>query len=66
MRYTGPKAKACRRHRTNLFGTSKYTKILERKPGKPGMHGSRSFGKPSEYGLQLAEKQKARVLFGLS
>lgn len=67
MRYTGPKARLCRRHRTNLFGTSKYTKILERKPGKPGVHGTRaSFGKLSEYGVQLNEKQKARMIFGLS
>jgi len=67
MRYTGPKARLCRRHRANLFGTSKYTKILEKRSGKPGVHGSRmSFGKTSEYGLQLNEKQKARVLFGVS
>lgn len=67
MRYTGPKARACRRHRANLFGTSKYTKILERKMGKPGIHGQRApFGKLSEYGMQLNEKQKARMLFGIS
>ncbi|MBU1017839.1 30S ribosomal protein S4 [Patescibacteria group bacterium] len=67
MRYTGPKARLCRRHRANLFGTAKYTKILERRSGKPGAHGSRmSFGKVSEYGLQLNEKQKARTLFGIS
>ncbi len=67
MRYTGPKARLCRRHRANLFGTAKYTKILERRMGKPGVHGSRpSFGKKSEYGIQLSEKQKARILFGIS
>lgn len=67
MRYTGPKARLCRRHRANLFGTAKYTKILERRAGKPGVHGNRGyFGKMSEYGIQLSEKQKARVLFGLS
>ena len=67
MRYTGPKARLCRKNRTNLFGTSKYTKILERRTGKPGMHGARaSFGKPSEYSVQLNEKQKARILFGIS
>ncbi len=67
MRYTGPKARLCRRHRANLFGTSKYTKIVERRSGKPGMHGGRMFfGKLSEYGIQLSEKQKARILFGLS
>ncbi len=66
MRYTGPKARLCRAHRANLFGTSKYTKILERRPGKPGMHGKAFFKKPSEYGIQLAEKQKTRILFGIS
>jgi small subunit ribosomal protein S4 len=67
MRYTGPKARLCRSNKTNLFGTAKYTKILERKMGKPGMHGSESsFGKLSEFGTQLKEKQKARILFGVS
>lgn len=67
MRYTGPKARLCRRHRANLFGPAKYTKILERRAGKPGVHGSKmSFKKLSEYGVQLGEKQKARHLFGLS
>ena len=66
MRYTGPKARLCRKHRTNLFGTSKYTKILERRPGKPGAHGNKAvFGKTSEYGIQLSEKQKAKILFGI-
>ena len=67
MRYTGPKARLCRKNRTNLFGTSKYTKVLERKTGKPGMHGAKSsFSKPSEFSIQLSEKQKARILFGIS
>ena len=67
MRYTGPKARQCRRHRANLFGTAKYTKILERRMAKPGAHGTRaSFRKLSEYGVQLNEKQKARMLFGIS
>ncbi len=67
MRYTGPKAKLCRKHHANLFGTAKYTKILEKRPGKPGMHGSKgTFGKKSEYGAQLLEKNKARIIFGIS
>jgi small subunit ribosomal protein S4 len=67
MRYTGPKARLCRRHHANLFGTAKYTKILEKRPGKPGVHGAKgSFGKLSEYGAQLLEKNKARVIFGIS
>ncbi len=65
MRYTGPKARLCRRMGVNLFGPEKYTKILRRRQAKPGMHGSK-FAKKSEYGRQLDEKQKARFVFGLS
>lgn len=65
MRYTGPKAKLCRRLGANLFGAEKYTKILRRRQSKPGVHGSK-FTKKSEYGRQLDEKQKARFVFGLS
>ena len=67
MRYTGPKARLCRRLGVNLFGSEKYTKIIRRRQNKPGMHGGRSrFSKPTEYGLQLEEKQKARFIFGIS
>jgi small subunit ribosomal protein S4 len=65
MRYTGPKAKLCRRLGANLFGAEKYNKILRKRQSKPGMHGSK-FTKKSEYGRQLEEKQKARFVFGLS
>ncbi len=65
MRYTGPKAKLCRRLGVNLFGTEKYTKILRNRQSKPGVHGAK-FSKKSEYGRQLDEKQKARYLFGVS
>ncbi|MBN2307301.1 30S ribosomal protein S4 [Candidatus Peregrinibacteria bacterium] len=65
MRYTGPKAKLCRRLAVNLFGTEKYTKILRNRQSKPGMHGAK-FAKKSEYGRQLEEKQKVRYLFGVS
>lgn len=65
MRYTGPKAKLCRRLGINLFGTEKYTKILRNRQSKPGMHGAK-FAKKSEYGRQLEEKQKARYIFGVS
>lgn len=67
MRYTGPKARLCRQMGANLFGTEKYTKILKKRPGKPGIHGSdKRFGKSSEFGRQLQEKQKARIVFGIS
>jgi len=65
MRYTGPKAKLCRRLGVNLFGTEKYTKILRNRQSKPGVHGAK-FSKKSEYGRQLDEKQKTRYLFGVS
>ena len=65
MRYTGPKAKLCRRLGVNLFGTEKYTKILRNRQSKPGVHGAK-FVKKGEYGRQLDEKQKARFIFGLS
>jgi len=65
MRYTGPKARLCRRLGVNLFGTEKYTKILRKRQSKPGMHGSK-FSKKSEFGHQLEEKQKARYVFGLT
>lgn len=66
MRYTGPKARLCRRLGVNLFGTEKYTKILARRPGKPGPHTGKGFGKKSEYGKQMEEKQKARIVFGIA
>ncbi len=67
MRYTGPKARLCRQLGVNLFGTEKYNKILKKRPNKPGMHGpNKRFGKMSEYGRQLQEKQKAKIVFGVS
>jgi len=66
MRYTGPKARLCRREGVNLFGASKYQKILARNPNIPGMHGGKRLGKLSEYAKQLREKQKAKRMFGLS
>ena len=57
-RYTGPKAKLCRREGVNLFGSAKYTKILTKKNYPPGMHGKSRMKKPSEYATQLREKQQ--------
>ena len=66
MRYTGAKARLCRREGVNLFGSPKYQKIMERKSGIPGMHGGKRQGKMTEYAKQLREKQKAKRMFGLS
>ncbi len=66
MRYTGSKARQCRREGVNLFGSPKYQKILGRRPGIPGMHGGKRLGKMTEYAKQLREKQKAKRMFGVS
>lgn len=65
-RYTGPKAKLCRREGMNLFGSEKYTKILGKKPYAPGQHAKNKTGKPSEYSTQLREKQKLARMFGVN
>lgn len=66
MKFTGPKAKICRRHGTNLFGSDKYDKIITRKPYGPGKGPKSQTTKLSEYAKQLMEKQKARAMYGLS
>lgn len=63
-RYTGPKHKLSRREGVNLFGST--SRSLERRLSvPPGMHGRRRGRKPSEYALQLREKQKVKRLFGM-
>ena len=66
MKFTGPKAKRCRRQGTNIYGSDKYDKVLQRKPYAPGKGPRDRSKRPSEYGKQLLEKQKARDMFGLS
>lgn len=61
-RYRGPKAKIARRFREPIFGPSK---ALERKKYGPGQHGRGRRGKPSDYAIQLMEKQKAKYTYGL-
>jgi small subunit ribosomal protein S4 len=38
---------------------------LDRRPFAPGQHGKSRGKKPTEYGLQLREKQKARRIYGV-
>lgn len=62
-RYRGPKSKVARRFREPIFGPDK---ALERKNYGPGMHGpNKRRGKQSEYAIQLAEKQKAKYIYGI-
>ncbi len=66
-RYTGPRSRVARRLGVNIFGTSGEARALERRPYPPGEHGrGRRRGQPSEYLMQLQEKQKARFTYGLS
>lgn len=66
MKYTGPKAKRCRRQEMNLYGSDKYDKILQRKPHGPGKNPKARAGRKSEYARQLMEKQRVRDMYGLS
>jgi small subunit ribosomal protein S4 len=65
-RYTGPKARHCRRFGINIYGSDKYDKILAKRDYPPGVHGKGRFRKKSEYGKQLIEKQKTRFAFGIT
>jgi len=66
-RYTGPKAKLSRREGTDLFLKSA-RRGLDSKcklDSKPGQHGRTSGARPSDYGLQLREKQKVKRMYGV-
>jgi len=63
MRYTGPKVKKARR--LGFAFTNKDARILQRRSNPPGQHGPGRRGRVSEYGLQLAEKQKAKINYGV-
>lgn len=62
-RYTGPRVKKMRALGVNLPGLSR--KSLDRRPFPPGQHGQNRRRKKSDYGRQLAEKQKLRLNYGL-
>ena len=67
-RYTGSVCRLCRREGQKLFlkGDRCYTDkcAVARRAYAPGQHGQ-SRKKPSEYGIQLREKQKARRFYGV-
>ena len=62
--YTGPRGKLVRKFGENIFGNPKFDKILTNKPYPPGQHGI-SRRKVSDFGLQLREKQKLKITYGL-
>jgi small subunit ribosomal protein S4 len=64
-RYTGPKVKISRRLGVNIYENAKGDRALERRPFPPGEHGHARRRQPSEYLLQLQEKQKAKYIYGV-
>lgn len=62
-RYLGPKHKLCRRVGEKLCGSDKCP--VTRRPYKPGVHGPTSRTRLTGYGIQLLEKQKAKMIYGL-
>ena len=61
-RYTGPKSKIARRFGEAIFGPDK---VLSKRNFPPGQHGNNRRRKTSEYGVMLAEKQKAKYTYGV-
>ena len=64
-RYTGPKVKISRRLGVNIYENEKGSKALNKRPYPPGEHGRSRRRQPSEYLLQLQEKQKAKYIYGV-
>ena len=60
-RYTGPQWKISRRLGFSILENGKE---LNRRAYAPGQHGQKR-KKQTEYGLQLAEKQKVRHMYGV-
>ena len=64
MRYTKAKNRLSRREGVDLGLKSKAPRRLEQLPGAHGA--AKKFGKASEFGQQLREKQKAKRFYGLT
>ncbi len=68
-RYTGPNCKLCRREGMKLFLKGARCHLdkcsFERRSYAPGMHGQNTRRKPSEYSMQLREKQKTKRQYGV-
>ena len=61
-RYTGPNNKQARRVSFSILENGKDLK----RPYGPGQHGKDRKKKPSNYAIQLNEKQKVRFMYGVS
>jgi len=65
-RTTGPRAKIVRKFKENLFGNPKFDRILAKKPYPAGAHGKKLRRRLSDFGQQLEEKQKLRLMYDLT
>ena len=61
-RYIGPKSRIARRFGEAIYGPDK---VLSKRNFPPGQHGNSRRRKTSEYGIMLAEKQKAKYTYGV-
>lgn len=65
-RFIGPKGKIARNLNTNVDETPKMEALLKKRPFPSGQHGAASVRrKVSDFGLQLKEKQRLKLRFGL-
>ncbi len=72
-RYTGPVCRLCRREGMKLYLKGERClgpkcPIVKRQPNRnypPGQHGHKRTRRPSEYALQLREKQRLKRLYGI-
>jgi len=62
-RYTGPNNKKARHLNFSILENGK---DIAKRPYGPGQHGKDRKRKPSNYSLQLQEKQKVRFIYGLT
>ena len=61
-RYIGPTSRIDRRFGETILGSEK---VRSRRKFPPGQHGNNRRRKTSEYGIMLAEKQKAKYTYGV-
>src|SRR5574344_2576489 len=61
-RNTGPKTRIASKIGEPIYGGENY---FEQKKYAPGQHGNNRRRKTSEYGVMLAEKQKAKYMYGV-
>lgn len=63
-RYTGPKHRLARKLGVNILDKTSQS-LTRRLSVPPGVHGKRRKRRLSEFGLQMQEKQKAKLTYGL-